>query len=312
MQNVNGSSAPASDAPAQGEDTNQTPEGLLPRRGRQPPKPRTPPSSKQSLEAIGRIMRGEDEPQDDDQGTPSGDDQGAAPGEDQGDEPQGDKRPKLKSLDQLAKVLKVDAADLYDIEVPLRAGSEKKAMKLGELKDYFDSQDDHRLERLAWDEERGRQEAAMARDRAELSDILKLVPPDKLDSKILEGIRRRQDNLVATERRRTMERIPSWRDEESRTRDLEAIAEHLRDYGFPPSVLTTITDHRMLAYMRDNVLRMRRINEALERVKPHRGATIPRSRSSASAPAQQPVRPSAGARTTLDQRVDAVSKLIRG
>lgn len=312
MQNVNGSSAPPSDEAGQDETNNQAQEGLLPRRGRQPPKPRQPISARQNLETISRIINGEDEQPDGDE-LPEGEDGAPLPGErDDQEDGEGKPRPKLKSLDQLAKVLKLDPADLYEIEVPLRAGSEKKAMKLGELKDYFDSQDDHRLQRLEWDEERGRQEAALARDRAELSDILKLVPQDKLDSKILEGIRRRQDNLVLTERRRTLERIPSWRDEESRARDLEAIAEHLRDYGFPASVLATITDHRMLAYMRDNVLRMRRINEALERVKPHRGATLPRSRSSAGAPAKQPVRPSAGARTTLSQKVDAVSKLIRG
>lgn len=287
MQNANESNANTS---AQAQDGTQQPANV-------PPKKKVAPTSRENLDLISRVLRGEsaDAPPDDE-----------AP-------PDDDAPPKqLKSLDDIAKILKRDPASLYDIEIPLRAGSEKKSMKLGELKDYFDSQDDHRLSKIEWEEERGKQEAELSRSRAELAEIMKMIPPDKLTPDVLNTVRTKQDAIVVSERKRTLERIPAWRDENTRAQELQLIADHLADYGFPASALTQLYDHRMLAYLRDNALRLQRLNVALEKVKAHRApSTAPRSKGGNGAPSNAPASPR-GALNTVDRQVSEVSKLLRG
>lgn len=264
----------------------------------QRPGPRKPPSSRDALDQISRLISGE----------PEGD-QG-----DQGDDeqpPQRGKKP--KTFDDVAKLLGVDVAALYDLEIPLRPGDGAKggvAKKLGELKDYFSAQDDHRLDRLDWEERRDREQASIARERAELTELMGAIPPDKLNADIINAARRRIDAVVQSERRKTLERIPAWGDDNTRTVELEGIAEHLADYGFPAVALQGITDHRMLMYMRDNWLRMKRLQDALEKVKPVRTPGTPRAQATGSAP--RPVRPQSQSTRVLDQQVDAISKLLRG
>jgi hypothetical protein len=283
----------------------------------EPPQPSNPPpqeNSRNKLEQISRLMRGEENPKPvgdppPDDGEPSPDDGEPKPQEQDG----AARRPsvKVKSLDDAAKALGITVEELYALEVPLRnAKGEKLGKKLGELKDYFADQDSHQLSRLEWDEERGKQQAALNRDRAELQEIISAVPQERLSPAVVEAARKKLDSRIAVERRRTLEIIPSWEDDAARTADLTGIAEHLVDYGFPPSTLQGITDSRMLQYMRDNYLRMKRLNDALDRVKPVRTGT-PRRASAGNGAPQKSVRPSTGARTQ-DVQVNAISKLLRG
>jgi hypothetical protein len=136
------------------------------------------------------------------------------------------------------------------------------------------------------------------------------IPADKLNADVVNAARRRIDAMVQSERRKTLQRIPSWTDDNARTVDLAGIAEHLADYGFSPAALQGITDHRMLAYMRDNWLRMKRLQDALEKVQPVRQSGTPRGRAAGSAPTQVRPQKSQGTRS-LDIQVDAVSKLLR-
>jgi hypothetical protein len=251
------------------------------------------------LDEIGRLIRGDDE----------------SPAEPPGEaptkpgEPGKPKAP--KSLDDVAKSLGVDPAALYDLEIPLRGdGKDKSAKKLGELKDYFAAQDDHQLDRLAWEETRGREQASIARERAELAELMAAIPRDKLNQDVLNIARQKIDAHVASERRKTLERIPTWSDDNVRTVELTGIVEHLADYGFPASALHGITDSRMLAYMRDNWLRMKRLQDALDKVKPVRTAQPGRAKANASAP--EPVRASRESARSLEKQVDAISKLLRG
>lgn len=276
---------------------------------RRPPRDRSQdppqPTGTERLKQIGRMMRGEDDDAPnlvDDQ-----DDQ------DDGEQPRvNGKAPReVKSLLDVSKALGIPVEDLYNLEVPLRVASgDRKTIKLSELKDYHDAEDDHKLDRIAWSEEREREHADIARSRAELSELIAMVPEDKLKPEVLNAIRARHEGMINLERQKTLRRIPDWHDEDRRRGDLEGIAEHLADYGFSANALQGIHDHRMLAYMRDNWLRKQRLSAALEKVKTVRTETPSRSR-----PATR-TQPGAVRAThqprELDRQVSEVAKLLRG
>jgi hypothetical protein len=263
-----------------------------------------PARGSDALREISRLLRGEP-------ATPPPDDQG-----DQGTRQQPPGAPpkrEFKSLDEVAKALQVDVSALYDLEVPLRT-DQKERKKLGELKDYFAGQDQHSVDRLAWEEQRATQQAELNRSRMELAELLRAVPQDKLNAEVIDAVRKKQDAVVKEERRKTLDKIPEWRDDDTRARELSGMVEHLADYGLPAETLQGIVDHRMLAYVRDNWLRTERLRDALQRVQPVRTPTTPpRSKSSDTPPTSQPVRPSqAGGRAGVTAQVSAISKLLRG
>lgn len=262
-----------------------------------------PARGSDALREISRLLRGE--PATPPPGEPG--DQGAQPGQ-----PGAGKR-EFKSLDDVAKVLGVDVATLYDLEVPLRT-DQKERKKLGELKDYFAGQDQHSVERLAWAEQRATEQAELNRSRMELAELLRAVPQDKLNKEVVDAVRKKQDQVVKDERRKTLEKIPEWQDDDTRAREIGGMVEHLADYGLPAETLQGIVDHRMLAYVRDNWLRTVRLREALQRVQPVRTPTTPpRSKPTDGPPTSQPVRPSqAGGRANVQAQVSAISKLLRG
>lgn len=286
MNDSTASAAPGSDQPNQDQPPQDQPSGAGKR-----------PSSVDQLAEISRLLRGDPDQVD-------GQEQQPPKPRDDG------KPPTFKSLDDVAKALKIDVAQLYDLEVPLR-GDAKERKKLGELKDYFAGQDDHRLDRISWEEQRSQQQAELARSRLEIAELLKAFPPDKLNSQVLDAARKRQDAYVTGERKKTLDRIPEWKDDDRRAVEIAGIVEHLRDFGLPAETLQGIHDHRMLAYMRDNWLRMTRLKAALEKVQAVRPATPPRSKPAGKGPSSTPVRPSAGPAGTAAQ-VAAISKLLRG
>jgi hypothetical protein len=266
------------------------------------------------LAEVAALLRGEEGagPDDQDDGDLGGDQGGP---DDQGaPAPRNGKAPKQpKSLLELSKAVGVPVEELYNLEIPLRvANGDKKTITLADLKDYRDQQDDHQLDRIAWSEEREREHADIARSRAELAELLQMVPEDKLKPEVLNKIRTRHEGMVSLERQRTLRRIPDWHDEGTRAEELQGIAEHLADYGFSANALQGIYDHRMLAYMRDNWLRKRRLSAALEKVKPVRTETPSRSRAATrKTQSDSSVRPSTGPRT-MERQVAQVSQLLRG
>lgn len=261
------------------------------------------------LAEVAALLRGEagpDDQDDPDDATVPGEDREPAPPQRNGKAPR-----QVKSLVEASKALGIPVEDLYNLEIPLRVASgEKKTITLAELKNYRDEQDDHQLDRIAWSEEREREHADLARSRAELAELLAMVPEDKLKPDVLNKIRTRHEGMVSLERQRTLRRIPEWHDEGTRAEELEGIAEHLADYGFSANALQGIYDHRMLAYMRDNWLRKRRLSAALEKVKPVRTETPSRSRPAARRQAES-VRPATGPRT-VESQVAQVSQLLKG
>lgn len=266
-------------------------------------------SSTDRLAEIGRLLRGEEGEDEGDVVDPIPQDEDVDPEQ---PPPRNAKARQVKSLVDVSKALGIPVEELYNLEVPLRVASgDRKTIKLSELKDYRDAEDDHKLDRIAWSEEREREHADIARSRAEIADLLAMVPEDKLKPEVMAKIRQRHEGLITLERQKTLRRIPEWHDEDARRSDLEGIAEHLADYGFSANALQGIHDHRMLAYMRDNWLRKQRLSKALEKVKSVRTDTPARSRPASRSQQSQSVRPSTGPRT-VERQVAQVSQLLRG
>jgi len=119
---------------------------------------------------------------------------------------------------------------------------------------------------LKSDEKARAREAAIARAEQEIQTILETLPPEALKPEKLEAIRRRRDEQLNKQRARTLEIIEEWRDETVREKEIGEIVEHLRDYGFPDSFLSHVTDPLTLRYIRENHLRDQRIKKFLAKV----------------------------------------------
>ena len=79
----------------------------------------------------------------------------------------------------------------------------------------------------------------------------------------------RAKNVARTqvEQSRTLDAIPSWKDETVRTADIKGMAAFMETFGFPATHLGSITDHRMFLFIRDSYQREQRISKALAKVR---------------------------------------------
>lgn len=226
--------------------------------------------------------------------------------------PSAPKAPAAASVSTVADVaarLGVDAADVYGIQVTTRDG---ETVTLGALKDHYQARADGDLERLAWEEQRIAERAELETNRQELAELLSAVPRDKLNPAIVEQVRRTHEVRMTAEREKLVERMPAWRDDTVRNRELDKISEHLKQYGIPRAVLDSLTDHRLVVYMHDNMARKARVDAALEQARAVRPAPPP------PASGRQPTKPTGSTRTGRQNApmhgaaVHAISKLLRG
>lgn len=215
--------------------------------------------------------------------------------------------PKPGTLAALAEQLGVDVAKLYDVEVPTGEGS---TVKLGELKDAWRDRESVETERLAIGEEREAADAEIRRARAELAELLSAVPRDKLNPQVIEQARRTHLARMEIERQRSLSAIPAWTDDQVREADLTGIREHLAEFGLPAGALSEVQDHRMLAYMRSNLERKRRVERALGQVKTERSTGAPGRGPSSTARPTSPGSTRSGSNRTLNQRVSAIAELL--
>jgi len=219
------------------------------------------------------------------------------------------------TLQAIAEQLGVDPAVLYDVEIPTAEGD---SIRLGELKDYYQGRDQVEAGKLAWAEEREQQEADIRRARAELAELLSAVPRDKLNPQVIEAARRSHLARMEIERQRVNQLIPAWQDDQAREADLTGIREHLAEFGLPAGALSEIQDARMLAYLRSNLERKRRVEQALAQVRVERSTTgqarTP-SNSARRAPTGQAPGSTRGGSSNnraTPQRVRAIADLLRG
>jgi len=183
-------------------------------------------------------------------------------GDSNGDESQ--HKPELKTLNDLAETLGVAVKDLYAITFPMAEGGTPRS--IGELKDILAKEVDFESRSMQWEETRTKTENELLRAREDLRVILQSIPKGTIKPEVLAKAQAEATAYREQEAARTLEVIPEWSKDETKTADREAMLSHMQAYGFTKAQLEAIVDHRMLKYIRDNMLRERRVAAALEKV----------------------------------------------
>lgn len=188
----------------------------------------------------------------------------------------GGSREKTKptKFNDLAGASDLDLDALYKLTISLDDDSDPVTIEA--LKDSYKQRSDFEVERIEFAENQSKQEAELLRAKSELNEILQALPKNAVSKDLLQKIRDKHDTHIGAERAKTLEAIASWRDEGKRTADLKDMSEHLSQYGFAVDYLAQVQDHRLFPYIRDNMLRERRVREALAKVrngKPGKAAT---------------------------------------
>lgn len=207
------------------------------------------------LKTLAELLSAEGESSGDDTGKTG---EGAAAGD-------GQKKTKPKKFNDLAGTLGMELDDLYKLEVA--AGSDGTPVTVEQLKDLHAKQDQMVLREMQFEERRQQQESELIRAQSELRELIAALPEKAIKPEVMERIRKKHDDSMASERTKTLEVIPEWRDETRRTEDIRGMVEHLKGYGFPENYLSTVFNHRSMKYIRDNWMREQRIRRALELVK---------------------------------------------
>jgi hypothetical protein len=273
-----------------------------------------PEPTASELDQISKLLAGEDDQdddQDDQRAETRADDQGGAPGdESQDDESEARaetrKSGKPKNLEDAAKRLGLEVTDLYALEIPLSdVNDEKRAVKLGELKDAFDKRDRLEVDQLAWEETKAEKEREFLRSAQELQELVGMLPKAAISKELIHAVQAKRQALVTREEKRTLDAIPSWKDDDAQARDREAMAGHLSQYGFPANYLDSLVDHRTLVYVRENMQRQQRIEKALEQVRTVRKP----GHSPSTRPSRSSRQPQQKTRRT-DSQVSQVAKLL--
>jgi hypothetical protein len=207
----------------------------------------------------------------------------------------------IDSIDKLIARNKLTAEQAYAIKVPMPNGAEP--LSIGELKDKISALTDFELRETEFDERRIKQEGELLKSQSELRDLLGMLPKEALTPKVLEKIRSNQDATTRVEKQRTLEHIPSWRDEKSRNEDIALMQETLADYGFDESFLNTVLDHRAVKFIRDMARMRSRIKKSLEAVRdPNKTGKRP-SGKPAKAPVKSSVIPPRKTMPTQDDKI---------
>ena len=168
-------------------------------------------------------------------------------------------------FNDLAGKLGLELNDLYKLEVSQAADGTPVTVE--HLKDHFAKQDDLALREIDFEERRTQQESQLLQAQEELRELMAALPEKAIKPEVLQKVRQKHDVQLQLERKRTLDVIPEWQDEDTRTADIEGMAEHLKQYGFPGDHLGRVADHRQVRYIRDNWRREQRIRKALAQVK---------------------------------------------
>ena len=210
------------------------------------------------------------------------------PGGDKQEQPSGDAKREIPTkFNDLAGELGVDLDALYKLEVS--QADDGTPVTIENLKDHFSKQSDIELRELEFDERRIKQESELLREQNELRELMAALPEKAIRPEVLQKVRDKHAAQMQMERQRTMELIPDWQDEKTRTKDIEGMAAHLQQYGYPVDHLERVADHRQLKYIRDNWQRETRIRKALEKVRAGNPKPTTRQKPARKAPQKRPL-----------------------
>lgn len=195
--------------------------------------------------------------------------EGEAPPEGDDDEKEkggsGGSDDKPKKFNDLAGKLGLELDELYKLEIS--QAEDGTPVTVESLKDRFSKQDDLQIREVEFEERKAEQEADIMQAQTELREIMAALPEKAIKPEVLQKVRDKHAAQVALERKLTLDVIPDWKDDKTRTADIEGMAEHLKQYGFPVNYLERVADHRQMKYIRDSWKREQRIRKALELVK---------------------------------------------
>jgi hypothetical protein len=209
---------------------------------------------------------------------------------------------KPKDLAGLAALLKIEPAELYKVTVPSsREGAEPYT--LGKLKDLAAEHDDFEVRSLQLEENDRKRQAEFLRAEQELQAIFASLPPEAIKPEARAKLEARRNKALADERPRVLKAIPEWENPDVRTLELEQMVEHLKEYGFPETYLSTVFDHRTLRYIRDNWRRAVQVQKALERVAERKPNTPPKSKPSNTKQGQRPPNGAVGPQSAFAQTI---------
>lgn len=212
--------------------------------------------------------------------------------EDQGaGAPEGDARgsdeDRPTKFNDLAGKLGLELDALYKLEVS--QAEDGTPVTVEHLKDHYAKQGDLTLRELEFEERRTKQESELMQAQEDLRELMASLPEKAIKPEVLQKVREKHDAQMNLERKRTLEVIPEWNDEDVRTRDIEGMAEHLKQYGYPANQLERIADHRQIKYIRDNWQREQRIRKALEKVKAGKPNPTSKQKPAGKAPSKAPL-----------------------
>lgn len=274
------------------------------------PKPNedsAPKSRKDQIDEVAKILAGDDDKSNDDQGNQDGDDKSAAPNEDS-------KKAKPKTLDEIATALEIDVKDLYDIAIKQAPGpdGEDRSVTLGKLADLAKETGQFELDRIEFEESKTTREAEFMRAQQQLNEIISMLPKRAISADLVKAVATKMAETQERERGLTLSAIPEWKDESVEETERKAISKSLSEYGFSAGYLDTVQDHRTLKYIRDNWQRAQRMERALaamrkkpqQQQRPSKSAGAPKK----DAPGTRRARSGPQAR---DQKVAAVADLLR-
>lgn len=204
-------------------------------------------------------------------------DEDEAGDDDNGKPRESGKKVKLDSLETLADGLGIEVKDLYAIKVPGSGGREP--MTIGQIKDRFERFSSLEADRLSLTEERVAQEAEFEQTRAELRELLAVVPKEHLSQEKLQAAAQRVAARNAADGKRLLQSMPEWKDQDRRDAEVKDIADLLGTYGVPASYIKTIRNPAILKFMRDAARREKQVREALATIK-----KVPKKKVAAVAP----------------------------
>ena len=165
------------------------------------------------------------------------------------------------SLAKVAEAAGISESDLFDLPISMPDGAETRT--LGQLKDAQTELSRTRGEVEAFFTERETQRTEMASARSELEVLVGMIPAEMRTPEMLNAARQKLANVTQDQARKLVERVPEWANAETRAADMEVINTHVGRWGFQPGELSSIIDHRMLAYVRHNALQEQRLNTLL-------------------------------------------------
>lgn len=185
--------------------------------------------------------------------------------QDGGDSSETQKNAVPKSLDDLAKGLGVDVADLYNLEIPL--GGDQEPITLGALKDIGKAGSQIDLDRIEFEEQRTEFETQYRKQAQDFADLVASLPKHAVTDELIAKIHKQRAAFQEREEKLTATVIPSWSDPVVKERERAAMASYVSEFGFPDGFLDTVVDHKTTALIRDAALRKQRLSKALDQVK---------------------------------------------